>query len=222
MLDALHAHPPQDADELIGQTLQTTDPNIRTAAAQLAGALGHPGFARAIRDHPPDAGQIDHTARVRALALGVAMHPDPAGLQPIVAARVASWQEREAARHDRYTAGKGFSLAAPEIPLLRKNVLLHRLAYLAYLSRREPDRYARPLAREWVKAVGVLDEVAGELSFGRAAVALAWLMRHPSGIVPIVGSTQPERIAQAAHADSLQLDREQWYRIYAAVGGRLP
>ena len=50
-------------------------------------------------------------------------------------------------------------------------------------------------------------------------VALAWLMRHPSGIVPVLGSTDPARVQSAARAASLQLDRQQWYQIWQAATG---
>lgn len=72
-----------------------------------------------------------------------------------------------------------------------------------------------------------LDDVLGVLSrernVSRAALALAWLRRHPSGILPIVGSTNPERIREAAQAADLELTREEWYRLMeAAFGQRLP
>jgi predicted oxidoreductase len=55
------------------------------------------------------------------------------------------------------------------------------------------------------------------------AVALAWLLRHPSGIIPIVGSTQPENIRAAAQAPEVSLSREEWYQLLlAARGERLP
>lgn len=55
------------------------------------------------------------------------------------------------------------------------------------------------------------------------AVALAWLLRHPSGIIPIVGSTQPENICAAAQAPEVSLSREEWYQLLlAARGERLP
>jgi len=54
-------------------------------------------------------------------------------------------------------------------------------------------------------------------------VALAWLLRHPDGIVTIIGSTNPEHIRDAARAVDLDLSREEWYRLMpAAVGQPLP
>jgi len=65
----------------------------------------------------------------------------------------------------------------------------------------------------------VLAEIAAQRGVSPTAVALAWLMRHPSGIVPIIGSANPERIRDAARAADLTLDREEWYRLYVAARG---
>lgn len=68
-----------------------------------------------------------------------------------------------------------------------------------------------------------LDEAAADYSTNRTCIALAWLLRHPAGIVPIVGSANPENIRQAARATEVELDRETWYRILlAARGEKLP
>ena len=50
-------------------------------------------------------------------------------------------------------------------------------------------------------------------------VALAWLLRHPAGIVPIVGSTTPERIAAATTALDRNVSRTDWYRLLEARNG---
>lgn len=68
-----------------------------------------------------------------------------------------------------------------------------------------------------------VDALARERGFPRTAVALAWLLRHPAGIVPLVGSTDPARIREAARAEEAVLSREDWYRLYEpARGQRLP
>jgi len=64
-----------------------------------------------------------------------------------------------------------------------------------------------------------LDAVAEGCGATRSAVAFAWLLRHPSGILPIVGTTHPERIRQAAKAVDLDLTREDWYRLLIAARG---
>ncbi len=67
------------------------------------------------------------------------------------------------------------------------------------------------------------DAIARAHGVSRSAVMLAWLLRHPSGILPVVGATQAEHIEQAAAAAQLILPREHWYQLMeAAHGQRLP
>ena len=65
--------------------------------------------------------------------------------------------------------------------------------------------------------------LADELSVSREAIAVAWLLRHPVGILPVVGTMNPARIAGACQATTFELTREQWYDLYlTARGQRLP
>ena len=67
---------------------------------------------------------------------------------------------------------------------------------------------------------GALNEVGEAIgAAGLDQVALAWLMRHPSGIVPVLGTTDPVRVASAAGAAALRMDRQQWYQIWQAATG---
>ena len=66
----------------------------------------------------------------------------------------------------------------------------------------------------------VLDGLAATRGVSPSVVALAWLLRHPAKIVPIIGSTNPDRIAEAARADETELTREEWYRLLIAARGR--
>jgi predicted oxidoreductase len=68
-----------------------------------------------------------------------------------------------------------------------------------------------------------MDELADGYGVTRTEIALAWLLQHPSGIIPIVGSVRPERIMGAVHALSIDLGREEWYRLLVlARGENLP
>jgi predicted oxidoreductase len=54
-------------------------------------------------------------------------------------------------------------------------------------------------------------------------IQIAWLLRHPAKIHPVIGSTRPERIRAAFAASRLELSREDWYRLFnAAREGGLP
>jgi predicted oxidoreductase len=50
-------------------------------------------------------------------------------------------------------------------------------------------------------------------------IALAWLLKHPAGISPIVGSTTPARIEAARKALDISYGREDWYRLLEARNG---
>jgi predicted oxidoreductase len=70
---------------------------------------------------------------------------------------------------------------------------------------------------------GVLERVGARVAAPVDTVALAWLLRHPAGIVPVIGSSRPERIRQAAAAATIDLDRQDWFEIYeAALGQEVP
>jgi predicted oxidoreductase len=66
----------------------------------------------------------------------------------------------------------------------------------------------------------VLAEVAQAYGATPLALLLAWQMRHPSRIIPILGSTRPEVIREAATASAIELDRDNWYRILRAARGK--
>jgi predicted oxidoreductase len=63
----------------------------------------------------------------------------------------------------------------------------------------------------------VLADVAQAYNTTPLVIILAWLMRHPSKIMPIYGSVRPEKIAESVKADEVALDRESWYRIWHAA-----
>lgn len=69
----------------------------------------------------------------------------------------------------------------------------------------------------------VLADIAQAYETTPLSIVLAWLMRHPSGIIPIIGTTRPEAMREAVKADAIVLDRDSWYRILiAARGEKLP
>ena len=64
-----------------------------------------------------------------------------------------------------------------------------------------------------------LDAVARARGASRTTVALAWLLKHPARIMPIIGTTNPDRIRAAVQAADLELTREEWYRLLIAARG---
>jgi len=76
-----------------------------------------------------------------------------------------------------------------------------------------------PQAEVRTKLLATLDEIAAKYGVSRTVMSLAWLLKHPSGIIPIVGSCNPDHIVDAVKADDVDLDREDWYRILVAARG---
>ena len=51
------------------------------------------------------------------------------------------------------------------------------------------------------------------------AVAMAWLMHHPVGVVPVMGSNQLDRIGAFAQALKVPMDRQTWFELYEMANG---
>ena len=65
-----------------------------------------------------------------------------------------------------------------------------------------------------------LAAIAERLAEPREAVLLAWLLRHPAGMQPVIGTTNPARIRACARATQVELSRDDWYRLYVAARGQ--
>lgn len=65
-----------------------------------------------------------------------------------------------------------------------------------------------------------IDRQSAEYGVDDWIVALAWLLKHPAGISPVVGSTTPGRVVAAPSAIGVTYSREDWYRLLEARNGR--
>ena len=74
-----------------------------------------------------------------------------------------------------------------------------------------------------VALVQELKKWADEFGTTPQVIALAWLMQHPAGILPVIGTTKEDHLVKSKEALSIKLDRQQWYSIYqASTGVRIP
>lgn len=67
-----------------------------------------------------------------------------------------------------------------------------------------------------------IDALAEEKGVANTAIAIAWLLRHPAHMQPIVGTTSPQRVRDIAQASGLEMTRAEWYALYLAAGNKLP
>ena len=65
-----------------------------------------------------------------------------------------------------------------------------------------------------------LDELGGAAGVDWSAVAIAWLLRHPAGIIPVMGTNTLDRIARIADATRVPMDRQTWFELYTLALGR--
>ena len=68
--------------------------------------------------------------------------------------------------------------------------------------------------------MSALSKVASENNIDETAVAIAWLLAHPSRILPVLGTNSIERIKGMSAALDVKMDRQTWYEIYTAALGR--
>jgi predicted oxidoreductase len=67
-----------------------------------------------------------------------------------------------------------------------------------------------------------INEIAANRDVTNTAIAVAWLLRHPARMQPIIGTTNPGRVKDVCKASEVMLTRQEWYNIYLAAGNKLP
>ncbi|MGV8939252.1 MAG: aldo/keto reductase [Allorhizobium sp.] len=71
--------------------------------------------------------------------------------------------------------------------------------------------------------MAALNRIAGEQNVDTAAVSVAWLLRHPANILPVLGTNSLPRIAKIADAIGVDIDRQTWFELYTlAIGQEVP
>jgi predicted oxidoreductase len=139
---------------------------------------------------------------------------------------VANQAEMSLLHHGFAETGISFNQRAPGYPdgwegvleyCRLKGVLLQAWSPLArgLLSGGDLAGQAPPVQA----AAALVKEYAGKHGVSTEAVVLAWLLRHPAGIQPVLGTTRPERLRACAEAVRVSLSREEWYALFAAARG---
>lgn len=67
-----------------------------------------------------------------------------------------------------------------------------------------------------------MEEIAAKYDVTASTVAIAWLLRHPAGIQPVVGTMNEKRLRDISKATDFTLTHDEWYEIYLAAGNQLP
>ncbi len=67
-----------------------------------------------------------------------------------------------------------------------------------------------------------VDDLAREKGVTPSAIAIAWLLRHPAHLQPIVGTADADHLRDLCQASKVDLTRPEWYALYRAAGNVLP
>ena len=69
----------------------------------------------------------------------------------------------------------------------------------------------------------LVSRLAADYQVAPEAIVLAWLLRHPAQIQPVIGTSKVDRLQAAVQAQHISLSRQHWYQLYiAARGAPLP
>ena len=63
----------------------------------------------------------------------------------------------------------------------------------------------------------LLEGLSEKYGANHGAIMLAWLLRHPAGITPIIGTTKSSHLIDDSAADRIELTRAEWYSLLAAA-----
>ena len=66
----------------------------------------------------------------------------------------------------------------------------------------------------------LMDKIAADNGVDRAAVAVAWILAHPAGFLPVMGTNNLDRIAAISDALKVDMDRQTWFELLTAATGQ--
>jgi predicted oxidoreductase len=75
---------------------------------------------------------------------------------------------------------------------------------------------------EYPELNAVIDRLAARYGVPPLAIATAWITRHPARMQVVLGTTTPQRVADAAAGSDLPLTRAEWYELFRAAGYAVP
>ncbi len=116
-----------------------------------------------------------------------------------------------------------------EISLLARDAFVN--GDLAFLQeRRIPPMAWSPLGggslffdTQHSALLAALKTVGADHGVDETAAAIAWLLAHPAGILPVLGTNNLDRIARIGDAARINMDRETWFELYThALGEEVP
>ena len=108
--------------------------------------------------------------------------------------------------------------ASPAAPGTFDYCCLHDIQIQAFSPIRGDLLFPTETSSPRTKQAGELvAEIASRKGVTPGAIAVAWLLRHPAGIVPVFSTSKPERLIENCKADDVELSRSEWYTLFTAA-----
>ena len=67
-----------------------------------------------------------------------------------------------------------------------------------------------------------IDRIAAKYGVTPTAIAVAWITRHPANMQVVLGTTNPQRVADAAAGSEIPLTHAEWYELFRTAGHIVP
>ena len=97
---------------------------------------------------------------------------------------------------------------------------IHRMPVMAWSPLGGGRLFAQAAAAPLVER---LEQLARACGTDASAVAVAWLLHHPAGVIPVMGSNRLDRIARFSQSLQVPMDRQTWFELYElALGQEVP
>ncbi|WP_298320858.1 aldo/keto reductase family oxidoreductase [uncultured Aquimarina sp.] len=95
----------------------------------------------------------------------------------------------------------------------------HDIKPMAYSTLAGGKFFSKQPEKSVVRINEVVNRLIQKYDVPADQILTAWLLKHPSGIVPVMGSTKISRIQSAVNSLSLQITDEEWFEIWEASAG---
>ena len=76
--------------------------------------------------------------------------------------------------------------------------------------------------RKFFQLNAKIDEIAKRYQVSNTTIALAWILRHPARMQPVIGTMNLGRLSDCVKAADITLTRDEWYELFNAAGNSLP
>lgn len=127
---------------------------------------------------------------------------------------------------DLLDEGIGFNQRRPERPIRNNGTIeycrMHDITLQAWspiAKGKLTGNKSIPEEERFSKTREILYSLAADKNVSPETILVAWILKHPAGIQPIVGTKNPERIKAVCKAAEIDLSREEWYLLFTAGRG---